>query len=59
MEFDFKRVMFAARYSFFEVLVVLFTYYVTDYTFDDTYDMYFMVAAAMVLLWSAFKKLEY
>lgn len=54
-----NNMMFTVRYNLFEVLVVLITYFVTDYTFDDSYDAYFIVCAMMLLIWGSFKKLEY
>lgn len=54
-----KTVLFTVRYNLFEVLILAGTYFATDYTFDDKYDPYIVVAAMMLLIWGAFKKLEY
>lgn len=54
-----KKVLFTVRYNLFEVLILAGTYFATDYTFDDKYDPYIVVAAMMLLIWGAFKKLEY
>lgn len=54
-----NNMLFTVRYNLFEILVVLATYFVTDYTFDDSYDAYFIVCAMMLLIWGSFKKLEY
>lgn len=54
-----KKVLFAVRYNLFEVLIIGATYAATDYTFDDRYDPYIIVAAALLLVWGSFKKMEY
>lgn len=54
-----KKVLFTVRYNLFEVLIIVGTYFATDYTFDDSYDPYIVVAAALLLIWGSFKKMEY
>lgn len=54
-----KKVLFTVRYNLFEVLILAATYFATDYTFDDKYDPYIVVAGIMLVIWGAFKKLEY